>query len=422
MRNTNLTWVADNTKEIRRWIEYGVPGDRRDPERALDVDDLVQKVCLIAVEKLGKIPDDLGEAKVKAWLRSTCRNVTRRYRFKLMVAIVRFDRRDVVSLELRAQRTPPNEEVLRQVARSIWRYLSPQQRDVLRMWSEGYSPYEIAEVLKISLTTVYERRKEIYAIFEKHNGRSLAIFPPFIVGRLQAHPVGWAVGVVSAIAAAIAMIFWLVGSTDGGPSNLPSPTVVEEPQALGLSGNGTPPNSLHSSVAAIPSATSLTNPTPAPRPEEEDAIARISSKPNEPTSHTIRQPVGSHRGRPRQPKPPSGRLPLADAAPPTQEHIVASSLDPRELALFHDARISLRNGDPETALRMIQQHKVDFPVSSLAKGRMRLEHSTLCALGRLEDASIVERVLRTYHDPGHLRCDAPRHPKRSPTRHRTQTR
>lgn len=417
MKNSNVVWVTHFIEDVRRWIEYEVPGNREDAGRARDVDDLVQRVCLIAVEKLGENPRDLGKAKVRSWLWKACQNVVKGYRYKLFVEIGRFERRDVVELEFPRLRTQPDEEALRRAIRSVWRRLNPQQRRVLRMWANGMAWHEIAEALGITSYAVFERRKEIIECFrEQHDDALFSIVPPAIVRSHQTHPVAWTMGIM----ATLAFILWLMGKDDDGDAEPPpvpalAEAHVDDPDRSRRGGarptlEPTPP------PLSLPTATVMTAPstmeTLAPRIDTNDAASAIVVVPK-----PDRRKRSSIRKRANLPKE-SRALPMVDA--PITPATKTPTLTEQEAKLLDDARIAYRRKDYATAKTHLDEHARRFLTGDLATAREKLKVSVLCALGRPAEADIVRRVLETHHDPGRLRCDVPRRPKLAD--HRTQTR
>lgn len=404
MKNSNVVWVSNFIEEVRRWIEYEVPGDREDSGRARDVDDLVQKVCLIAVEKLGGNHEDLGKAGVRAWLRKTCQNVVKGYRYKLFVEIGRFERRDVVELELPRLRTQPDEEALRCAIRSVWRRLNPQQRRVLRMWANGMAWHEIAESLGITSYAVFERRKEIIARFkEQHEDALFTVVPPGILRSQQAHPVAWTMGIM----ATLAIVLWLIGM-DGNGDSLPppGPALAESPvDDVELARRGSGRRTPEPAPPPLPTATvvaaAATVETPDPRSDTNDAASAIAAVPKPRPGKQSRSTRGTA----------AGEVPIVDA--PSVPATKTTSLLEQELELIDDARSAIHRKDYATAEMLLEEHAHRFPQGSTAKDREKLRVRILCSLGRPAEADIVRRDLETHHDPGPLRCDVPRRSKTS---------
>lgn len=65
---------------------------------------------------------------------------------------------------------------------------------------------------------------------------------------------------------------------------------------------------------------------------------------------------------------------------------VSSEQRASERTLLDQARRSLREGDADRALAMVQRHEKDFPSASLAEERDVIRISTLVALGKAEEA------------------------------------
>jgi hypothetical protein len=65
----------------------------------------------------------------------------------------------------------------------------------------------------------------------------------------------------------------------------------------------------------------------------------------------------------------------------------------RELELLGAAEQRLRGGDPNGALRMLEQHARRFPEGALRQERMAARAIALCKLGRLQDGHSIARQL-----------------------------
>lgn len=400
MKNSNVARITDTIEDMRRWLKCKLPPETPRNE----IEDLVQGVCLIAVTKLGEIPEDLGEARVKAWLRRACEFATRKHKSAWRVALGRFGNSDPWEIELPYQRKPPTEEHLLRALRRIEPRLTRQQRSVLVMLLDGRSCQEIAGELRISPATVSQRKKEITALLrEQDEDGYCGIVPPSVVRAQQASPVAWTAGIVGIVA----VILWFVGADGDGRAifepSMAAPTPPEDLPDRFRGGVDTRPSNpsppLVSSADIVPPP--VVEKTTEPRTSVRDANLENIAEP---------EPV---RRRHRQ-RPPAYLAHGAKATPLVSAIDITSS-EPREtlslalqeIELFRDARTSFLGGAHEDALTLIHEHETRFPTSDMAMDRKRLEISVLCALGRIEDATIVESVLKTYQDPGPLLCMAP---------------
>lgn len=113
-----------------------------------------------------------------------------------------------------------------------------------------------------------------------------------------------------------------------------------------------------------------------PAPEEEPAVE--DAPPIEPDAAE-----GSPSERP-EPKPATKEAPSAD------------DLE-RELELIGQAKSALRGGDAKETLRILSEHKTDFPRSSFGEERAFLKMTALCDLGQKKQARReAERFLKKH--------------------------
>jgi RNA polymerase sigma-70 factor (ECF subfamily) len=133
---------------VARWV-------RRLGGAAIDVDDAVQEVFLIAHRRL---TDFTVEARVKAWLFRTTAAVVRNHRRKR--GWRRLFRRAIEEVDLPSDRPTPLEALERsQTVAATYRLLDQlpdRQRAVLVLFEvEGRSGQEIAELMGVKLATVW---------------------------------------------------------------------------------------------------------------------------------------------------------------------------------------------------------------------------------------------------------------------------
>jgi hypothetical protein len=101
------------------------------------------------------------------------------------------------------------------------------------------------------------------------------------------------------------------------------------------------------------------------------------------------------------PPPVDEAEPTASAEPPMRaaarasvaKHDVAAPGLEAELAGLHAAHAAYRSGNAGRALKLLAEHKANFPKSQLATERATLEVLSLCRVGRTDDArSLAERL------------------------------
>jgi len=134
--------------------------------------------------------------------------------------------------------------------------------------------------------------------------------------------------------------------------------------------------------SAAPQVTATAgDPKPEPEPLEEPEEPEVEPQPEvEPPPEVEVDPAQ-----------PETKKTGATAAPPT-----AGDLE-RELEMIGEAKTALRQKDAKEALRILTDHKKDFPRSSFGEERAFLKMTALCDLGQAEKArKEAERFLKKH--------------------------
>ncbi|MBN1612421.1 MAG: hypothetical protein JW940_37670 [Polyangiaceae bacterium] len=115
------------------------------------------------------------------------------------------------------------------------------------------------------------------------------------------------------------------------------------------------------------------------------------------------RPTPSVAARPRRSTATVPAAPVVRAPPPVAETSTASAPDAvarlrhpgvaQELSLLAEARAALRDGDPERALALTQQHEQRFGEGALAEEALAARILALCALGRREQGRAAVATL-----------------------------
>lgn len=132
--------------------------------------------------------------------------------------------------------------------------------------------------------------------------------------------------------------------------------------------------------STVPQATASPGPDPEPEPEPEPTPEEpiVEPPPVEPTPE-VETPESDTTHKPAQPAAPA-----------------AADLE-RELELIGEAKVALRQDDAKEALRILSEHKKDFPRSSFGEERAFLKMTALCDMGQRDKArKEAERFLKKH--------------------------
>jgi len=141
--------------------------------------------------------------------------------------------------------------------------------------------------------------------------------------------------------------------------------------------------------AAHPTTTEIAH-TPEPAPLAKPAEA----PPAPPTAEPAERPAVDLPARDGRAAPPAALAPSEPRAP--VEGTAPSAPDPtsmsEEASLLQSAQRSLAAGRADAALGLLAEHELRFPSGALTEERRVAKILALCALGRVEEASILARA------------------------------
>lgn len=148
-----------------------------------------------------------------------------------------------------------------------------------------------------------------------------------------------------------------------------------------------------------------------PKPQHTESTLPASPTASVPPARTMPAPavdrpaptvIASAAPRPRQPAPPPAN------ATPAPASVELQKADPlaAEVALLSEARTHLSRGRPAKALRLVDQHRAQFPAGALEAQRRGIERDAACATGDEARARRAAKALGANR--GVPVCTAPR--------------
>ncbi len=240
----------------------------------------------------------------------------------------------------------------------------------LDAYIEAYAEEELAEVDAAAAFAQFERAQQDAPIPLKRRERKRALL--FAVAG-------------AALAAGLAGV-WLSGGQDLEPSNDPV-TRTQAPDAA------SPPGETHSAVPVDPPRRRRAASNDAPEPETE--VEPDEQTPIEPAPlEELAEPTPpKSRRRPKPAPEPVEPLPPAESEP---------SALARELTTLASLRKALRSKRYGETLKLVREHRSEFPKPTLAAERDLIELEALCALGRTEAVEKARATFASRHPSHHL--------------------
>jgi len=360
-----------------------------------DLDDAVQEVFLVVHRRIG---DFEGRASETTWLYAVAVRVASTLRRS---ASREQARRDKAGAQMHgATDADPEHALSRQEAATVLDTLLDEldgtKRTVFVLAElEGVPVPEIAQIMDANVRTTHSRlrlaRKRFNAALERHHAQESGRLSRASLRRLAdrgqprrpepSHTRAACAALMVRIAdgATPLAIGWAPAATAGASSGFWLPLLLTA--GLGAGGIG---------VAAVVTSPNSEATPPEPAPVERREVARAVAPRSEPSPTPAPAPPPAEPTVHSDPEPPpkANPKPARVAAPKPSPKPAASAVDAleAETALLERARAKLRGGDTDAALRLLGQHRKQYPKGLLAAERDATRVKALCTAGRVDDA------------------------------------